>query len=59
MREKRSPSAQGGKDHPPDKQPPVVPVSRLLGEGTSLRLEHRGAIYRLRITRNGKLILTK
>ncbi len=34
-------------------------VRALLGEQRELRLEHEGQIYRLRITANGKLILTK
>jgi hemin uptake protein HemP len=31
----------------------------LLGNGEELLIEHNGAIYRLRATRQGKLILTK
>jgi hemin uptake protein HemP len=34
-------------------------VSDLLGEGREAILEHGGQEYRLRITSNGKLILTK
>jgi len=37
----------------------VIPVRRLLGEDRAVRLEHDGDLYLLRITRNGKLILTK
>jgi len=37
----------------------VISVRRLLGENGRARLEHRGEIYQLQITRNGKLILTK
>jgi hemin uptake protein HemP len=37
----------------------IIPVRRLLGEDRAVRLEHDGDIYLLRITRNGKLILTK
>lgn len=39
--------------------PPVIPVSDLLGGHQCARLEHRGECYQLRVTRNGKLILTK
>lgn len=39
--------------------PPVIPVSALLGGHQCARLEHRGEHYLLRVTRNGKLILTK
>lgn len=36
-----------------------VDVRELLGDQRELKLEHDGQIYRLRITANGKLILTK
>lgn len=36
-----------------------VDVRALLGDQRELKLEHDGQIYRLRITANGKLILTK
>lgn len=39
--------------------PPVIPVSALLEGRPYVRLEHRGEYYLLRVTRNGKLILTK
>jgi hemin uptake protein HemP len=39
--------------------PPLVRSEQLFGRGTELRIEHRGAIYRLRLTALGKLILTK
>jgi hemin uptake protein HemP len=43
---------------------PSAPVRRvatetLLGGARELILEHRGELYRLRVTANGKLILTK
>lgn len=31
----------------------------LLGGGTRLEIEHQGSVYRLQLTRQGKLILTK
>ncbi len=34
-------------------------VSELMGEHPVIELDHEGEIYRLRITRNRKLILTK
>ncbi len=37
----------------------TIPVRRLLDEKGQARLEHDGELYLLRITRNGKLILTK
>ena len=45
---------------PPPRAPRrVVRVSDLLGSAPKATLLHAGAEYRLRITRNGKLILTK
>ena len=46
----------------PDQRPlPRGPmkVSELMGGDPVVELEHEGQIYRLRITRNRKLILTK
>jgi hemin uptake protein HemP len=37
----------------------VVPSSNLLGQARTLTIEHLGMLYTLRVTRNGKLILTK
>jgi len=37
----------------------IVEAARLLGERGILRIEHRGELYTLRITRNDRLILTK
>jgi hemin uptake protein HemP len=37
----------------------VVDTAQLFAGGTEVRLVHRGQEYRLRITRQGKLILTK
>jgi hemin uptake protein HemP len=41
------------------RHPIRVLVSELLGGGREAILEHAGQDYRLRITANGKLILTK
>ena len=38
---------------------PRIPVGELLGGGREAVLVHDGAEYRLRLTSNGKLILTK
>jgi hemin uptake protein HemP len=43
----------------PQPQPPVVCLTTLLGERRELVIEHGGERYRLSLTRNGKLILTK
>ena len=47
---------------PPGNQsaaPRVVPSRELLGEQGRLQIEHQGERYLLRVTRQGKLILTK
>ena len=38
---------------------PVIDAERLFAGGNEVRLVHRGQEYRLSITRQGKLILTK
>lgn len=46
----------------PDAQPSPVPVARsedLLQGGRELRILHHGTVYRLLLTRSGKLILQK
>ena len=43
---------------PPDKAPLRVTSRELLRERTELIIVHDGREYRLRITQNGKLILT-
>jgi len=45
---------------PPDARGvPLVETERLFGASQEIRIQHRGEEYRLRITRNQKLILTK
>jgi hemin uptake protein HemP len=39
--------------------PERVSTEALFGPRAELEIEHKGEIYRLRITRTGKLILTK
>jgi len=39
--------------------PPVVESSALFGRARELRIVHEGFEYRLRVTRQGKLLLTK
>lgn len=50
-------SGRGPLPVPP--QPAVLSSQALLGSGNVLLIEHQGALYTLRVTRNGKLILTK
>jgi len=37
----------------------LVTSRELLGDANTLFIEHQGMVYTLRLTRNGKLILTK
>lgn len=50
-----SPSRSGA----PVAGPRVIPSGELLGQGGRILIEHQGEHYLLRITRQGKLILTK
>jgi hemin uptake protein HemP len=43
----------------PAAMPESIDTQALMGGKTELRLLHRGQEYRLRVTRQGKLILTK
>ncbi len=38
---------------------PVVPAEELFGNAKEVTISYLGTLYRLRITRNDKLILTK
>ena len=40
-------------------RPRRIPIETLMQESTEVVLIHRGTEYRLRVTANGKLILTK
>ncbi len=44
---------------PPAASPPVLTSEALFGQGRELVIIHGGQEYRLRITRQNKLILTK
>ncbi|MFN4087444.1 MAG: hemin uptake protein HemP [Alphaproteobacteria bacterium] len=44
---------------PPLAQPTVIESRELLSAGPELLISHKGEFYRLRRTRNDKLILTK
>ena len=44
---------------PPIPAPPIIKSEDLLKGGQELIITHEGETYRLRITRNNKLILTK
>jgi hemin uptake protein HemP len=64
MTERHWPSAQDKGDHDagdnaPTGTPRRVPLSRILGNDREIVIAFNGADYRLRITRNQKLILTK
>jgi hemin uptake protein HemP len=64
MTERHWPSAQNKEDRGAGERPPIesprrVPLSRILGGDREIVIEFNGADYKLRITRNQKLILTK
>lgn len=44
---------------PPKEIPAAIRSEDLFGTAREVQIEHRGEIYRLRITRQEKLILTK
>ena len=46
-------------DAPRDVRPRVIETRELFGQEKEVRILHHGIEYRLRITRQGKLILTK
>ncbi|AOZ50338.1 MULTISPECIES: hemin uptake protein HemP [Chromobacterium] len=43
----------------PPASPPLLHSRQLFGDGREVLIEHQGEIYRLQLTRNGKLILIK
>lgn len=51
----RQPDATGQEKRSPDS----IPASRLFQGGQEILIDHNSETYRLRITKNGKLILTK
>ena len=64
MTERQWPSAQNKDDRSTGDRAQAdslrrVPLSRILGGDREIVIEFNGADYRLRITRNEKLILTK
>lgn len=44
---------------PDDKSPRVLPSEELLQGQKEVMIQHEGEIYRLRLTRNGRLVLYK
>jgi hemin uptake protein HemP len=47
------------REAPDDGESPVVDSEELFRNSREIRIRHVGEVYRLRITRNGKLILNK
>ncbi|MHB9070215.1 MAG: hemin uptake protein HemP [Sedimentisphaerales bacterium] len=41
------------------RQPRLLESSQLFGGGNEVEIKHKGSVYRLRITKNGKLIMNK
>jgi len=42
-----------------EQQMPLIDSSQLFGKSNEIMIRHGGAVYRLRITKNGKLIMNK
>lgn len=55
----QTPSLPSGRK--PQRQPPtkVIDLKELMGSARELQLYHAGQLYRLRLTKANKLILTK
>jgi len=53
---KPKPSQEGGREPPKKRR---VRAEELFGGASEIIIEHHGEEYRLRITKQGKLILTK
>jgi hemin uptake protein HemP len=53
------PSASGLSGQNPSGAQPLLDARQLFGDRREIVIVHNGAHYRLRITANGKLILTK
>ena len=51
------PHAHPSNEHPPDTKP--INFSTLANGQRELTIEHEGQFYRLRVTKNGKLLLNK
>ena len=55
----KQPQAHIGKSCLPREEPPWYSSHQLFGGSREVHIEHAGQQYRLRITRQNKLILTK
>ena len=56
---KESPAAEPASAHSRETEVRVIPSKELLGELQRVWIEHAAERYLLRVTRSGKLILTK
>jgi hemin uptake protein HemP len=52
-------AASAGREDAPQEAPRMVDSACLFGNCREVGIRHRGEVYRLRVTRNGKLILNK
>lgn len=43
----------------PEGEDVVLDAAQLFAEGNEVKIRHEGQLYRLRLTRNGKLLLNK
>ncbi|WP_374339928.1 hemin uptake protein HemP [Methyloversatilis sp.] len=53
------PATQPAQQQQAATQPPTLDSTQILGGRTQVAINHGGELYSLRVTRNGKLILTK
>lgn len=53
------PASDAGRDQPERPRGAPIPSSELLQGRCCLEISHNGMVYRLHVTRMGKLILTK
>ena len=52
-------SDSGGRDPSGGPDLPIVSTKQLFGDQREIGIDHEGSLYRLKITRHGKLILNK
>lgn len=58
-RDREGAGSEGNQTAGAPETPPEVSTGELMGRGRELLIRHGDELYRLRITRNGKLILQK
>lgn len=59
MHSERQTDRYGGRRKPAIAPEGVIDTEQLFGDREVIEIHHHGEVYRLRITKSGKLILTK